>query len=65
MLHRGLDMALAQIIFESPANNIVDERKDYREMRYISIGLLDGRMVVVDWTPCGGDHRIICLRTRQ
>ena len=44
-MHRGLDMTLAQIVFEGPANNMVDERKDYREMRYISIGLPDGRMV--------------------
>ena len=45
-MHRGLDMTLAQIVFEGPANNMVDERKDYREMRYISIGLPDGRMTM-------------------
>jgi uncharacterized protein len=37
-------------------------RKDYGEPRFITIGSLDGRMVVSVWTPRGAVRRIISLR---
>lgn len=40
----------------------MDERKHYDEDRYITVGLLDGRMVVVVWTPLGSARRIIGMR---
>lgn len=41
---------------------IEDDRKDYGEVRFFTIGLLDGRMVVIVWTWRGQDQRIISMR---
>ena len=51
--NRGLDMAGAAEIFEGATLTIADERKNYGEPRFITIGRLDGRMVVSVWTPRG------------
>ena len=59
---RGLDMARASEIFDGASMTIADERKDYGEPRFITIGHLDARLVVVVWTPRGADRRIISLR---
>ncbi len=60
--HRGLDMAREGEIFEGATLTIPDDRKDYGEPRFITIGCLDGRMVVIVWTPRGAARRIISLR---
>ncbi len=60
--HRGLDMAQAGEIFEHTTLTIADDRKDYGEPRYITIGWLTGRMIVLVWTPRGAGRRIISLR---
>lgn len=60
--HRGLDMAQAGEIFDGSTLTIADDRKDYDEERFITIGRLEGRMVVVVWTPRGVARRIISLR---
>lgn len=62
LAHRGLDMAEAEIVFGSPSLTIEDDRMDYGEPRYITIGTLRGRMVVLVWTPRGAAHRIISMR---
>ncbi|KLK91414.1 hypothetical protein AA309_20155 [Microvirga vignae] len=59
---RGLDMARAGEIFEGATLTVEDDRKDYGEPRYITVGYLDGRMVVTVWTPRGAVRRIISLR---
>ncbi len=59
---RGLDMADAGTIFDGPHLTYVDDRRDYGETRYISIGHLSGRMVFVAWTQRGDICRIISLR---
>ena len=59
---RGLDMARAAEIFAEPTLTIPDDRADYGEPRFITIGRLDGRMVVTVWTPRGAARRIISLR---
>jgi uncharacterized protein len=60
--YRGLDMARAAEIFAGATLTIADHRKDYGEPRFITIGLLDGRMVVSVWTPRGAARRVISLR---
>lgn len=60
--HRGLDMALAGEIFDGATLTIADDRKDYGEDRFITIGRLNGRMVIVVWTTRGALRRIISLR---
>lgn len=59
---RGLDMAEAGSIFEGDTITIDDDRRDYGEPRFITVGFLADRMVVVVWTPRGEDRRIISLR---
>jgi uncharacterized DUF497 family protein len=60
--HRSLDFADTARIFAGPHITISDGRKDYGEARYISAGLLDGRMVVAVWTPRGDARHIISMR---
>ena len=59
---RGLDMARAGEVLDGATLTIEDDRMDYRETRYITIGFLDERMVVLVWTPRGDVHRIISMR---
>ncbi|KAA5599510.1 BrnT family toxin [Blastochloris sulfoviridis] len=60
--HRGLDMARAGEVFAGATITIEDDRQDYGEVRFITVGRLDGRMVVIVWTPRGAARRIISLR---
>ena len=59
---RGLDMADCGKIFDGPHITYADDRKDYGEHRYITIGHLSGRMVFVAWTQRGDTCRIISMR---
>ena len=39
-----------------------DDRFDYGEDRWITVGLLDGRMVVMVWTQRGEARHVISMR---
>jgi uncharacterized DUF497 family protein len=43
--HRGLDFAQADDLFAGRTATVVDDRRDYGEMRFITAGHLDGRLV--------------------
>ncbi|MBD2433649.1 MULTISPECIES: BrnT family toxin [Fischerella] len=59
----GFDFADAYRVFDLPMAVDLDERNDYGEDRWIGIGLLDGRVVVVVYTePNEATIRIISLR---
>lgn len=59
----NLDFAGAPEIFRLPLRISLDERQDYGEERWIGIGLLEGRVVVVVFTePNEQTIRIISLR---
>lgn len=60
--NRGIDMARAGEVLDGTTLTIVDDRQDYGETRFITVGRLDGRMVVVVWTPRGAVRRIISMR---
>lgn len=62
LAHRGLDMADAGKVFDGPTLTVPDDRKDYGEPRFISVGTLHSRMVVIVWTPRGTARRIISMR---
>lgn len=62
LAERGLDMARAGEIFERPTLTFIDDREDYGELRHITIGFLDERMVVAVWTQRVNTRRIISLR---
>jgi uncharacterized DUF497 family protein len=55
-------MARVAEIFAGATLTIPDDRRDYGEPRFITIGRLDGRMGAIIWTPRGAARRIISLR---
>ncbi len=59
---RGLDFADAEIVFAGVTVEIEDTRKNYGETRTIFFGLLEGRMVVIGYTPRGADRHIFSMR---
>jgi uncharacterized protein len=59
----GLDFAEAQRVFNPSLFVDVDDLQDYGEERYVGMGLLDGRIVVVIFTQPDEDTvRVISLR---
>lgn len=59
---RGLDFADAAKVFAGHHFTALDGRKNYGEDRYITVGTLESRMVVIVWTPRGAARRIISMR---
>ena len=43
-------------MFAGRTHSFEDNRRDYGEVRIITIGFLDGRMTVVGWVPRGEDR---------
>ena len=62
LAERGLDFADAALVFAGVTVEIEDTRKKYGETRIICYGLLQGRMVVVGYTPRGADRHIFSMR---
>ncbi|MGH8118448.1 MAG: BrnT family toxin [Rhodanobacteraceae bacterium] len=62
LAERGLDFARAEEVFAGPTLTWRDDRTGYGEDRFISFGLLDGRHVVLVWTPRDHARRIISMR---
>ena len=60
--HRGLDFARAGEVFAGLTATVVDRRFEYAEVRFISAGHLDGRLVVMVWTQRGEAPDIISMR---
>ena len=62
LAERGLDFADAEIVFAGVTVEVEDLRADYGETRVICYGLLEGRLVVVGYTPRGADRHIFSMR---
>ena len=60
--NRGLDMADTEKVSSGPHITVLDDRREYGEQRLITVGYMDGRMVVMVWTPRQSAYRIISLR---
>ncbi|TKD45991.1 BrnT family toxin [Azotobacter chroococcum] len=58
----GLDFADAATVFAGHHFTIEDTRNDYGEPRFITVGFLAERMIVLVWTPRDGARRIISMR---
>jgi uncharacterized DUF497 family protein len=48
---RNLDFHDAPKVFAGPRPTFEDTRFEYPEPRYITVGLLDRRMLILVWTP--------------
>lgn len=62
LAERGLDFARAGEVFAGVTVTIEDVRQNYGEARFTTIGTLDGRSIVLVWTPRGEARRIISMR---
>ncbi len=62
LVNRGLDFADAGSVFRGRTMTVQDLRFDYGEDRYITAGYLNGRCIVLVWTPRGQSRRIISMR---
>lgn len=60
--NRGLDFEDAAQVFAGTAFTVEDDRHDYGETRYQTLGLLNGRLVMVVWTPRGEARHVISMR---
>ncbi|MSP42795.1 MAG: BrnT family toxin [Alphaproteobacteria bacterium] len=59
---RGLDFADAGLVFAGRNMTWHDERYDYGEQRFVTVGWLHGRFVLPAWTPRDDSRRIISMR---
>jgi uncharacterized DUF497 family protein len=59
---RGLDFARAGEVFAGVQITQEDDRRDYGEPRFQTMGRLDGEVVIVVWTPRGTARRVISMR---
>jgi uncharacterized DUF497 family protein len=59
---RGLDFEDAAEVFAGPTLDDPDGRRDYGEVRVITVGYLRGRMVFVCWTPRGDARHVFTMR---
>jgi uncharacterized DUF497 family protein len=58
----GFDFADADLVFENEVYSIIDERFDYGETRFYTLGLLFGRVVSISHTEINDLIRIISMR---
>lgn len=59
---RGIDFCDAPKVFKAIHFTAPDDRMDYGEPRFFTVGLLQERVVVVVWTTRGDARRIISMR---
>lgn len=62
LLERGLDFADSAKVFAGIHFVARDDRVDYGEERFITVGYLGDRLVVLVWTPRSEARRIISMR---
>ena len=61
LTERGLDFARAGEVFAGVTVTAEDARFDYNEPLFTTVGVLDGRMVILVWTPRGEVRRTISM----
>jgi uncharacterized DUF497 family protein len=62
LLERGLDFCASSTVFAGQVYEQQDDRFDYGEVRILTVGYLNGRMVIIIWTPRGEARHIISMR---
>ncbi len=62
---RAIDFADVWRVFENETHTIIDDRYDYGEIRYLSLGLLFGEVVAVSHTETDAIIRIISVRKAE
>ena len=64
-LRHGLGFSGADRIFEGFRIDAEDDREDYGETRYVTLGRIGRQVVVCVWTPRDDRARIISLRKAE
>jgi uncharacterized DUF497 family protein len=59
---RGLDFAHAERVFAGPTFTFEDDREHYGEQRWVTLGLLRDRVVVIVHTETEDEIRVISMR---
>ncbi|HMT45047.1 MAG TPA: BrnT family toxin [Chakrabartia sp.] len=62
LAERGIDFADAARVFAGPRLTQEDDRFAYPEPCFQTYGLLDGRLMIVVWTPTENGIRVISMR---
>jgi uncharacterized DUF497 family protein len=62
LLQRGFDFSVAYCFDFETALTVIDDRHDYGELRYRSVGTANNKLFSVVWTPRNGKLRIISVR---
>jgi len=58
----GVDFAIVERFAFDTAVVIIDDRRDYGEVRYRALGMIDGRLYALVFTARAGRTRVISLR---
>lgn len=58
----GIDFVGSEAIFDGVTKTMVDDRRDYGEERFVTFGLLEGRVVAVVHTETADTIRVISIR---
>jgi uncharacterized DUF497 family protein len=59
---RRLDFAQAEQVFTGPTFTFEDNRKDYGEQRWVTLGLLEAIVVVIVHTESDDEIHVISMR---
>ncbi len=62
LIERGIDFADAGALFDDPSYTVADDRFNYPEPRFLTFGMLDGRLMIAAWTPTESGVRVISMR---
>ena len=62
ILNHGFDFVDAKVVFEGVTFTLEDDRFDYGEERFITLGLLRGTVVVIAHTENKNEIRVISMR---
>ena len=58
----GIDFSELRKVFEKPMLTRIDNREDYGETRWISLGDLNGKIVILVYTEIENNVRMISAR---
>jgi uncharacterized DUF497 family protein len=59
---RGLDFIDASLVFKGAVFEFEDTRENYQEERIITVGHLEGRMIIVGYVKRGNTRHIFSMR---
>jgi len=65
LARRQLDFADAEYVFVGPTFTFEDERRDYGERRWVTMGLLREKVVVIVHTETEDEIRVISMREAE